>query len=297
MSEHGPKGSFLRWLRGAGDDAEADAVARFDADAVERSLRGIGRLYGTGGYFPLAFEGWQHVPDAPSMLVMNHSGGTSIPDVWGFVAGWYRHFGTARPLHVLGHEMLFAAAPMADYLARRGVLRATPRNAVSVLRDHRRDLLVAPGGDRDVWRPWSQRYRVVFDGRRGYARTALACGVPMVPVAHVGAHHSLVVLTDGRRFARWFGLQRHFRAEVFPVHLSLPWGLAVGPWPHLPLPIPLRYRFGPAQGAHVADATVPDDDAVRAADASVRDAIQSMLDRFRDEDARTNFPRARTVGA
>ncbi|HRG98734.1 MAG TPA: hypothetical protein PLR99_20925, partial [Polyangiaceae bacterium] len=73
---------------------------------------------------------------------------------------------------------------------------------------------------------------------------ALEARVPIVPVAHAGAHETLRVLTDGHRFARAVGLQRFARAEIFPVHLSLPWGLAIGPWPHIPLPTTLRYRFG-----------------------------------------------------
>lgn len=278
------KSSFVRWARGGSETPWGEDPACFDPEAVAESIAGVGRLF--GGYFPMSFEGWEHIPDSPVMMVMNHSGGTTIPDVWGFLVGWYRHFGTGRPLYVMGHEMLFAAEGVARYLARRGVLRAAPKHCVRVLREGR-DVLILPGGDRDTWRPWSRRYDVVFDGRKGYARTALACGVPVVPVAHVGAHHSLVVLTDGRRIARLLGLQRRFRAEIFPVHLSLPWGLAVGPWPHIPIPVRLRYRIGEPVGGRVARPPVPDDDAVYAADEAVRGAIQSMLDRFRAEDEAT----------
>jgi 1-acyl-sn-glycerol-3-phosphate acyltransferase len=285
MTDHAPRASFIRWLGARGDPTWGVDPAHFDAAAVAASLRGIGRLFGAeGSYFPLSFAGWEHVPDAPTMFVMNHSGGTTIPDVWGFLAGWYERFTPARPLYVMGHEMLFATDATSRYLAARGILRASPRHCVRVLREARRDVLIAPGGDRDVWRPWSRRYEVEFAGRRGYARTALACGVPIVPVAHVGAHHTLYVLTDGRAIARALGFQRVFRAEVFPVHLSLPWGLAVGPWPHLPLPVRMRYRLGAPVGAAAAEPAVPDDDAVRATDEAVRGAIQRMLDAFRAED-------------
>lgn len=285
MAEHGhaPKGRLLRWLGARGGASWGTEPADYDPQAVAETLDGAGRLFGAGRYFPLAFDGWEHVPDAPAMIVMNHSGGTTIPDMWGFLAGWYRHFGTSRPIHPLGHEMLFASDEVGRYMARRGVMRASPRHCVHALRDAGRDVLIAPGGDREVWRPWAQRYDVVFDGRTGYARMALSCGVPIVPVAHVGAHHSLVVLSDGRRIARTLGLQHTFRAEVFPVHLSLPWGLAVGPWPHLPLPVTLRYRIGAPVGERATAPEVPDDEAVRRTDEAVRARIQAMLHQFRDE--------------
>ena len=63
------------------------------------------------------------------------------------------------------------------------------------------------------------------------------------------------------------------RADVFPVHLSLPWGLAVGPWPHLPPPSRMAYRIGaPIQ----PDGT--DADAVARLDAAVRQGLQTELD-------------------
>jgi len=285
MSDHAPRASFVRWLGARGDPTWGVDPDHYDPDAVASTLCRLDRVFGDErAYFPLAFEGWEHVPDAPAMFVMNHSGGTTIPDVWGFLAGWYKRFTPARPLYVMGHEMLFATDVTSRFLAARGILRASPRHCVRVLREARRDVLIAPGGDRDVWRPWSRRYEVEFAGRRGYARTALSCGVPIVPVAHVGAHHTLYVITDGRSIARALGFQRTFRAEVFPVHLSLPWGLAVGPWPHLPLPVRMRYRLAAPVGLATEDPDVPSEDAVESTDAAVRLAIQHMLDDFRAED-------------
>ncbi len=78
----------------------------------------------------------------------------------------------------------------------------------------------------------------------GYARLALKAGVPIVPLAHARAHETLIVLSDGRRFARALGLPAIARASIWPVHLSLPWGLAIGPWPHIPTPARLRCRIG-----------------------------------------------------
>jgi len=246
--------------------------AAFEVKQVERLLALIGRAFRPGGWLEVRARGFENVPSSPVMLVSNHSGGTLIPDVWGFAFAWYRHFGTSRPLHILGHELLFATRASARFFEACGVLRATPHAAREVLVDHRRDLLVLPGGDRDAWRPWRDRYRVHFAGRTGYARLALEAQVPVVPVAHAGAHETLMVLSSGEGLAKRFGLHRVARAEIWPIHLSLPWGLAMGPLPHLPVPTPFRYLLG-------APLALPSGaEAVLRLDEQVRAAVQQQLD-------------------
>lgn len=255
---------------------------RWDPRSIERVEATVGRLYGEGRYFDTHLDGLEHVPESPALLVMNHSGGTSIPDVWGLAFLWYRRFGRSRPLHVLAHELIFATPQTGRFFERCGVLRATPGVAEEVLTRHRRDLLVLPGGDLDTWRPYGERYAVHFGGRTGYARLAIHAQVPIVPVAHAGAHETLLVLRSGRRIAKWLGLQRLARAEVWPLHLSLPWGLALGPLPHLPLPA----RFSYLVGAPIAPPADETPDSVRALDARVRSVLQVQLNQLREARAR-----------
>ena len=237
---------------------------------MERSLKWIDKLFGEGRYFGLDARGFEHVPRSPVMLVSNHSGGTAIPDVWGLGAAWYRHFGTGRPLHFMAHELILSTEATGRYFEARGVLRASWASARAAI-DLGRDVVVMPGGDVDAWRPHRRRYEVEFAGRIGYARLALELGVPIVPVANAGPHDTLWVLADGRRVARALGLHRLVRAEIWPVHVSLPWGLAVGPWPHIPIPKLFRYRLGAP--IHPASNDTPE-----SLDARVRHAVQSELD-------------------
>src|SRR5262249_8274463 len=149
----------------------------------------------------------------------------------------------------------------ARFFGRIGVLRAGRGVAAEVLTRWKRDLLVLPGGDVDTWRPYSQRYKVQFGGRTGYARTAIQAGVPIVPVAHAAAHSTWWVLTDGQELARKLRLRALTRANVFPISLSLPWGLTIGPWPHLPIPGTFRYRFGePIVPPRIEPGTTPDEE-------------------------------------
>lgn len=236
----------------------------------------VGKLFGEDGWFGLEVDGWENLPPAPALLVANHSGGTTIPDVWGLLIAWIRRFGAERTIHALAHDMVFSLPPVARFFGELGVLRAGRERGRHVLADLGRDLFVCPGGDKDTWRPTSDQFKVNFAGRKGYVRLAMDAGVPIVPVSHVGAQHSLYVLSDGAKLARALGLPQAFRAEIWPVHLSVPWGLGVGPMPHVPLPVTLRYRIG-APIAAVGD--------VDDVDAAVRGAIQAGLDVLKEAQA------------
>jgi 1-acyl-sn-glycerol-3-phosphate acyltransferase len=284
LETSGSRGRLLQWLGHDTVPWGTDPGA-FDAEAVARTIERAGALFGPGRYFGLEVHGFENVPAAPAMVVSNHSGGTTIPDVWGFAVAWYRHFGTVRPIHPMAHEIILSTRATGEFFGRRGVLRADRRLAYEVLHDWRRDVMVMPGGDRDTWRPWSERYKVHFGGRTGYARTALRAHVPIVPVANAGAHETLIVLSDGHRIAQALGLQKLARASIFPIHLSLPWGLAIGPWPHIPTPVRLRYRIGKpiAPPDDLPAGAEPDESLVRETDERVRRAVQELLDELRRE--------------
>lgn len=265
----GPEGT--PWGRDPGE---------YDVDGVRATVDALDRWFGRGRYFEVEVCGWDNLPPAPALLVSNHSGGTTIPDVWGLLWAWHHHFDFDRPLHPLGHEFIFALPRLARFFARGGVLRASRGSAERALAEFQRDVLVMPGGDSDTWRTWGDRYAVHFAGRTGYARLALRLGVPIVPIANAGAHQTLMVLTSGRRAARAIRLKDLARAEVLPIHLSFPWLLGVGPLPHLPTPTLLRYRIGPA--IHAEQADIPSLAQTTALDQAVRGAIQAQLDHLRD---------------
>lgn len=286
--------SLLHLLHGEGELPWGADPARYEPGAVQRTLDAFRWMYGPGGYFDVQIAGWEHLPGRNALVVMNHSGGTSIPDVWGLGFAWCARHGLDRPLRPLAHDMVFSTPLTGPVFERMGVLRASRRNALAALTELGHDVLVLPGGDRETWRPWRERYTVSFGGRQGYVRTALAAGVPLVPVAHAGAHDTLLVLSRGERLARLLKLKELARAEVFPVHLSLPWGLALGPMPHWPLPGPLRYRICepvPLPEGWVPGGT-PSQALVDELDGEVQRRVQRGLEALRE----TRSPRRRWVG-
>jgi 1-acyl-sn-glycerol-3-phosphate acyltransferase len=155
--------------------------------------------------------------------------------------------------------------------ARRGLAQAALARGAKVL--------VYPGGDLDTFKPYRDRHRVTFGDRKGFVRTAIAAGVPIVPVVSVGAHETLRVLTDGRRLAHALGLHRLLRVEVVPVMLCLPWGLWVGAWEtHIPLPSRLRIRVLPPLRFEVPREAANDDAVVTRARDVVAATMQRALD-------------------
>ncbi|MCP4808661.1 MAG: hypothetical protein GY884_25240 [Proteobacteria bacterium] len=275
-------------------------MERYDPAYVDRWLDRLEHVFGEDRYMPVRVRGWEHMPEKPALLVSNHSGGTLIPDVWGFAWAWSRRFEHKRRLSPMAHDMLFKTRASANACARLGIRQAGRGAAREVLQEGR-DLLVCPGGDRDTWRPWSERYQVCFAGRKGYARLALQSGVPVTPVANVGAHETLVVLSDGHRLAERLGLKRHFRAAVFPVHLSFPWLVGVGPVPHIPWPVHMDYSIGrpvPLPAGWEPSATPPPC-LVDEYDARCRRSMQGLLTELgRERDtAREAIAGLRRVGA
>ncbi|MBX3271041.1 MAG: hypothetical protein KF729_12320 [Sandaracinaceae bacterium] len=222
-------------------------------------------------WFRARIHGLDAVPDAPALFVGNHSGAAMIPDtlVW---VGAYHTAGRRTPMLTLAHDQMFEAYPalVASFLARMGGLRAGRARALEALASGHA-LTVYPGGDYDACRPFSRRHTIELAGRTGYVELARDAGVPIVPVVSVGAHEALVVLWDGRWLARRLPFARARRLTVFPLTLSVPWGLFLGPLPgYVPLPTKIELR--------VLDAIDPTDGRVDEVDRRVRASLQEALD-------------------
>src|SRR5581483_4267265 len=75
-------------------------------------------------YFRLEIDGWQRIPDGPSLLIGIHSGGALTMDAWTLVHSWHRHFEGRRILHGTAHDVLMAAPVLGAYFRALGVIPA-----------------------------------------------------------------------------------------------------------------------------------------------------------------------------
>ena len=201
-------------------------------------------------YFRVQASGWENVPAEQCLIVGSHNGGLSSPDMVMMIYDWFQHQGLDRPIHGLMHPTVWKMSrPMAELAVKVGALQAHPKMAIAALQSGA-SVLVYPGGAQDVFRPFNQRHEIHFAGRKGFIKLALRQRVPILPAIAVGSHETLFVMTDCYdqvKYLHSLGMPWLLDVDpvVFPLYLGLPWGLALGPLPHLPLPLTMHTRICP----------------------------------------------------
>ncbi len=238
-------------------------------------------------YFRVRSDGWQHIPASGRVLLVgSHNGGLAAPDTVMMTYDWLRRFGSQRSAYALMDPRMWQVFPgVARMAAWVGCIRADSRLAIQALR-REAAVLVYPGGVRDVFRPHHQRRQICFFGQRGFIKLALLEHTPIVPMISHGAHDTLHVLADF--YPALAGLHRWgvpwptvIDPGAFPLYLGLPWGLALGPLPNLPLPVPLHTRIcPPISFPHYGREAAHDPNYVKDCYDQVRQTMQQELDRL-----------------
>lgn len=191
-------------------------------------------------YFRMEMNGWERLPNDPSLLIGIHSGGSLTMDAWTVLFQWWRRFGEERTLHGTAHDVLMASPGLGDYFRALGALPPTV-TAMKTAFEAGHDVVLWPGGEVDAMRTWRKRDEAVLGGRQGFVRFALRQQVPIVPIATVGGHDTVFVLSEGRFLAKHTGLGKRLRASTLPIISGFPFPLAVEVLPmHLPLPAKIR---------------------------------------------------------
>ena len=195
-------------------------------------------------YFRLEINGWERFPDEPALFIGVHSGGPLTMDAWTVAMAWWRHFEGKRTLHGTAHDVLMNSPGIGRYFRRVGTISPS-RETISAAFAKGDDVILWPGGEKDAYRSWDKRDRAVLGGRQGFIRLAIREQVPIIPVATIGGHDTLFVLSEGRGLARKLRLKERMRVEVAPITLSIPFGvtLHLTPFQHIPLPAKIRTEF------------------------------------------------------
>jgi 1-acyl-sn-glycerol-3-phosphate acyltransferase len=186
-------------------------------------------------WFRVETEGIEHVPPAGGALIVSNHSGALPPDAPMIMQAIHREHPSPRPLHMLG-EHWFKGYPGAGMLTNKlGLVAAHPANAQRLLHDEGRLVLVFPEGQKGSRKLYWQRYRLRRFGRGGFVRTAMRAGVPIVPVAVLGAEEAMPI------FAHVPLLQRLTGLIYFPVNHAFPqFGLAAA---LMYMPAKFKIRF------------------------------------------------------
>ena len=203
--------------------ARFDAERRSDVDRWGRSekMRALTRTMYEPFYkywFRVEWEGFEHLPlDGGALLVSNHA--AAVPsDAPAIMHGIERDLG--RPVYGLAENLFRRMPAIGTMWSRVGGVTANPDNAYRLLHDDRELVLVFPEGTKGPGKLYRERYQLARFGRGGFVEIAMRAGVPIIPIAVVGAEESMPILWKSKRLARLTGI------PYFPVTANM---LAFGP--------------------------------------------------------------------
>lgn len=150
---------------------------------------------------------WQHLDRIPAeggaLLVANHAGAIP-PDAPVIMHGIETELG--RPVYGLADHMFRDLPVVGTMWSRMGGVVAHPDNAYRLLHDQQQLVLVFPEGIKGAGKHVSQRYQLRRFGRGGFVEIAMRAGVPIIPVAVVGAEESMPIFAKSTTVARMLGL-------------------------------------------------------------------------------------------
>jgi 1-acyl-sn-glycerol-3-phosphate acyltransferase len=190
-------GALVHLPRTAAEEEELRDPRLSDVDEWGRSERARAlarRLYDPlyRYWFRAEWEGLEKIPtDGGALLVANHA--AAIPsDAPVIMHGIETEL--HRPVYGLA-DHLFKSMPVVGTLwSRAGGVAAHPENAYRLLREQQQLALVFPEGVKGTGKLYRERYRLRRFGRGGFVEIAMRAGVPVVPIAVVGAEESMPIV-------------------------------------------------------------------------------------------------------
>ncbi|MGH9124899.1 MAG: 1-acyl-sn-glycerol-3-phosphate acyltransferase [Acidimicrobiales bacterium] len=207
----------------APDEAVAPDLRLGDVDEWGRSerVRSLVRTLYEPVYrhwFRAEWEGLSKIPARGGALLVANHGGAIPADAPVVMHGIESELG--RPVYGLA-DYLFRAVPVVGTLwSRAGGVAAHPDNAYRLLREQHQLVLVFPEGTKASGKLYRERYQLRRFGRGGFVEIAMRAGVPVVPVAVVGAEESMPIIFKSAPLARLLGI------PYFPITANM---LLLGP--------------------------------------------------------------------
>ncbi|MGH9042554.1 MAG: lysophospholipid acyltransferase family protein [Acidimicrobiia bacterium] len=224
-------------------------------------------------WFRAEWEGLEHIPrTGGALLVANHAG--AIPsDAPVIMHGVEKELG--RPVYGLA-DYFFRAVPVVGTLwSRSGGVAAHPDNAQRLLHDEGQLVLVFPEGVKGPSKLYKDRYRLKRFGRGGFVETAMRAGVPIIPVAVVGAEESMPILARSNTVAKTLGLPYAPLTANMLTPLGLLWFPAKF---RLRVLEPVTFDVAPNQERYSRSRVMEEAEAIRS---DIQDALYDMLSRRR----------------
>lgn len=140
-------------------------------------------------WFRAEWDGLEKIPaEGGALLVANHAAAIP-PDAPVIMHGIETEIG--RPVYGLA-DYLFRTIPFVGVgWSRMGGVPAHPDNAYRLLREQQQLALVFPEGTKATSKLYGDRYQLRRFGRGGFVEIAMRAGVPIIPLAVVGAEEAM----------------------------------------------------------------------------------------------------------
>ncbi|QCW49710.1 glycerol acyltransferase [Nocardioides dongxiaopingii] len=203
----------------------------FDAEVTERFLMAVLRPIAEQ-WFRIEVRGIDNIPaEGGALVVSNHSGTVPVDGLMTMVS---IHDRTGRHLRPLGADLVFKMPVVSSMARRSGATLACQEDAERMLRGG--ELVgVWPEGFKGIGKNYSERYKLQRFGRGGFVSAALRTGVPIVPLAVVGAEEIYPLVGNIPALARLIGVPYIPVTPFFPL---------LGPLGLIPLPSKWLLEFG-----------------------------------------------------
>ena len=155
-------------------------------------------------WFRAEWEGLEKIPrTGGALLVANHA--AAIPSDAPVIMHGIE-VERERPVYGLADHLFKSIPGVGTMWARVGGVAAHPENAYRLLRDQQHLVLVFPEGNKGPGKLYSDRYQLRRFGRGGFVEIAMRAGVPIIPIAVVGAEESMPTLFKSPALARALGM-------------------------------------------------------------------------------------------
>ena len=155
-------------------------------------------------WFRVEWEGLDKIPtEGGALLIANHAG--AIPaDAPAIMHGIETELG--RTVYGLADTFFRTLPGIGTMWSRTGGVPAHPDNAYRILHDEQQLALVFPEGTKATSKTYTDRYRLRRFGRGGFVEIAMRAGVPVVPIAVVGAEEAMPIVFRSTLLAKALNL-------------------------------------------------------------------------------------------
>ncbi len=223
-------------------------------------------------WFRVEWEGLEKIPHHGGALLIANHGGAIPSDAPAIMHGIEEELG--RPVYGLA-DTFFRTLPVVGTMwSRTGGVPAHPDNAYRLLHDQQQLALVFPEGTKATSKTYTDRYRLRRFGRGGFVEIAMRAGVPIIPIAVVGAEESMPILFRLPSVAKLLNL------PYFPVTANALMMGPIGYVTYFPAKFKLRvldpvsFDVEPGQDRYSRSRVMDEAEAIRA---RLQDALHDML--------------------